>query len=456
MPIRFIDRNVSLGRIASSTASVVGALAGTHTAPASRTGVISSQLGDHTGLMSGVFQVNANRSGTVSAAVSGATSLIQGTASLPGGSSGFAPSGVFSYSGTAGHNLPLVISRSTGTFAARSFGTGAPWLYDTISAQYRNGSNLNAYAALSDGALIPTTVWQDNSLTSTPSAYYSTSRTKRSAQYAAVYTNAGHTPEKMGVGRAIWPSTWGSQTNTRMYVSWWARCALGWEWDAPGGDTPSSKPFRVNDSAGAGGGTNFVGAGGGQTMCLEAFATPGGTRNGFITGGGFFPGDSSWCRVELMFDRSAQTGDMWINGAYCKFEHSAAGGWFEFRPSALKLYTPNTSNDNRWVPVSFTSPGINVGLVGYDDGHGSSAGQITDIQEIYVDSDLQRFEISDSPVWNTGLSATATREVCGRWTRNSDTQCTVYPNQGGWTSLSGKYLWYVTSVTTAELVGQFT
>lgn len=375
-----------------------------------------------------------------------------------GAVSGFTPTpGVFSASGTAGHDQPLTITYLSGTFASRSFGSGAPWLYDRVSQQFVNGTNEDAYNGLSNGALINVgDVWQDNALTGVDSAYYSTSRTRRHARSSALYTNAGHTPEKMGVGRAVWPSAWGSQTNTRLYVSWWYKSTLGLTYDAPGGDGPSTKPFRINDAGGNGGGTNFLGSGGDSAFCMETMDSGGANRSGFFHGNAGYAGADTWQRIEMFFDRTNQTADLWLDGIYCKITNSGAGGDFEFRSNALKLYTANTSNNNRWNPTGMTGSGLNVGLVGHDDGHGSSAGNANDIEEIYVDTEFERFEISDSSTWDTGLNATATREICGRWVRNSGTSCTVYPNQGGFSSLSGKYLWYVTGPTTAVLVGQFT
>jgi len=111
------------------------------------------------------------------------------------------------------------------------------------------------------------------------------------------------------------------------------------------------------------------------------------------------------------------------------------------------------------VEIQTTAPPSSLGYDGQSgDVHG---GQEHDIANVYVDTEWQRFEISDSPTWDIGPNQYGSnttgiaREVQGRWRRVSDTMVELHLNHGQFASLAGKYLWYVDSFTTATLIGRF-
>src|SRR6185312_2470540 len=69
----------------------------------------------------------------------------------------------FSVTGSSfAHGSKLTVNMTSGTFPARNFGT-APWLYDTVDAQYVNGVNKNAYAGFTDGTDTGHLVWGQQS-----------------------------------------------------------------------------------------------------------------------------------------------------------------------------------------------------------------------------------------------------------------------------------------------------
>lgn len=365
----------------------------------------------------------------------------------------FTPAAPFSVSGTVGNGNPLTITRSSGTFAPKSFGSGAPQLYDTCDKQWLNGVNQNAYSGFADGQTVAHLLYQTQASDNPGGMHvgYYTSRTKRTPVDSAQYASPAMVSSGKGwLGFPSWPAEYGAKTNQSQYFTYWARSKLGFNGGAGSGDS-STKQFRIAQQGDQliGGQHNYIAAGSqgfdlGVAQDSSSFAGIGTLVN-------------QWHRHELYLNLTTKEVRWWLNGAFMAFTYSGYGGSYEVCQPANTLYVANAPN-TAWDPAKYAIAfnDCAVALFGWDDGHGLSAGNDYDIAQVYVDPDYQRFEITDSATWDSGLTATANRELQGRWSRNSPTQCTVYQYQGQFSgSISGKVLWYVSSLTTAEKVGVF-
>lgn len=368
-----------------------------------------------------------------------------------GGSAGFTEEPGFTVEGTMSHGSALTITRSSGTWATRAYGN-SPWLYDIGSAQYHAGSVLDALSAVGDGELVPVTIsgapW-DSYSQEAHRIRATTSRTAPNARTTKwLYSTTGAADMKCELFEPVWPSGWGTQNNQRIYLSYWIKNKFAYRsW---GGDY-IGKFVRFNDTNGLGVGTTQY--------------TPDSISHATSTmfDAGPYPVDDTWQRNELYVDLDADAADGYHRYRYKRQVESTgtSHGPHEIRRDDNFLYTENLTNGNTplehtdWINVIISKAGF--------DGQGGAvhAGQEIDIANFYVDTEWERFEISDSSTWDIGPCAygapsTGTpREVQGRWSRDSDTVCTVYINQGQFASLSGKYLWYVSGLKTATLIGQF-
>lgn len=377
-------------------------------------------------------------------------------------SSGFTPaSGIFSVTATSfAHGQAMTITRSSGSWAARTYGPH-PWLYDLVSEQFFNGTRHTIHAGKADGQAITSNdaVW----FSPTGVAYnggafsvkYSTSRPMRHPRVSAVYLqNQVEAAMKLMIGPPRWPSTWndGTQNNARLYVRWQAHDRFAY---TSQGGAYQHKLCRYNSTSGEGIGFcqhspdsfQYIGAKFSQPAAADYWVK---ASNG------------QHACYEMFLDR--------VNGyaeGYCHYRYQRGGassfaasgfpnGEYEFRPISAALYDANPSN------VPFLPGWANItGALGYDGNTNTHTGQEIEVGEIYIDTEWERFEISGSPTWDvspapsSNLTAGTPREIQGRWSRDSASQCTVYINQGAFTSLSGKYLWYVDGFKTATLIGRF-
>ncbi|MBL8953446.1 MAG: hypothetical protein JNK82_21910, partial [Myxococcaceae bacterium] len=169
-----------------------------------------------------------------------------------------------------------------------------------------------------------------------------------------------------------------------------------------------------------------------------------------------------WFRNELYVDLDADAIDGYSRYRYVRQTDTTGTtkGPHEFRRDDNFLYTLNPGGN---VPFTEAWSNVTVGSIGFDGNSGVTAqlGQEHDIANIYVDTEWERFELSESPTWDIGpcpygvVTTGTAREVQGRWRRVSATQAEVHLNQGQFTSLAGKYLWYVDGLKTATRVGAF-
>jgi hypothetical protein len=252
------------------------------------------------------------------------------------------------------------------------------------------------------------------------------------------------------VGLPKWPVAYGTQNNTTLYISVWFKSANPYTSDGSGGGGDGTNKFlRLTDTSynSTIQGDNFFARTSAGYPTVDTF-----TRDGFfgITGFG-----GTWTRMELWADLTNGIINPWWQQAFLQWTFSGFGGVFEFCHPTDVLYAPNAPVNSYWDPSAqgMTFDAVCAGQFPYDDGHSFSSGNSVDVAQVYVDPDIQRFEISDASAWNIGPTATANREIQGRWSRDSSTQCTVYQSQGQFGSLSGKYLWHITGRTTAEQVG---
>src|SRR5690348_5897979 len=74
---------------------------------------------------------------------------------ISAGSPGFTAQSGFSVTAASfSHDQPMVVSRTSGTWAARQYGT-APWIYDTTDRAVYNGTIRTPFAGYTDGQVIP-------------------------------------------------------------------------------------------------------------------------------------------------------------------------------------------------------------------------------------------------------------------------------------------------------------
>lgn len=79
MPIRVVDSVGRVGRVQSPVSTLTSVLAGTHVAPAARSGIITAAIGTLGASMLGVFSPSASRSGVIAAAVGTLGGALRGT-----------------------------------------------------------------------------------------------------------------------------------------------------------------------------------------------------------------------------------------------------------------------------------------------------------------------------------------------------------------------------------------
>jgi hypothetical protein len=375
--------------------------------------------------------------------------------------------------GNAGNGSKLIITRSSGAFAAKSFGAGAPQLFDTVGHQYSNGIDLNVYSGFADGTSIANLIYarQSKDIGFGTDVKYYTSRSLRTSFDSALYAGLNMSGSgKTSVSRPLWPAAYGTQNNQTLYASFWARCSAPFQ-GAGGGDT-SNKIFRVtsggDDSVRSG--LNTADSGGcGYTSALNPY--PGNQPNfeTLRTGNA-----NAWYRHETWWDntsggglstagnlRNDWSGVMGGGNPFKKFFYSGIGAaphLFEACHPVDVLYMPDVTPSNVWwdsITGGNTFANIILNHMGYDDGHGLSAGTSYDIAQVYYDPNFERPELYDQATWDTSPASTMNREVQGLWTRDSATQITVTLSQGQFVSLPGKRLGYANTRSTAEEMCRF-
>lgn len=405
--------------------------------------------------------------------------------------SSFSPSAPFNVSGNGFSNgSVLTVTRNTGTFAPKAYGTGSPYLFDTIAHQYLNGVDQNAYAGFSEGQSIAHLIYaQQSSDQSTTAMGYFANRTKRTQYDTAQMATVAMTFNGKGsIGNAIWPAAYGTRNNKTLYCSFWGRSKNNFQ--VAGGGALANKIFRISDA------TNDLGQGQSNTMTSgqAAYYSPvgghntannplgtsenfRGINNGVGSGGGL------WYRHEVWLDLTAGSlgggNPLSQSGQLINHWSGVMGNgqpfWTLFASLVSTQHTFEACHSVDAVMGSVIAPSnvywdtslqpfsdITLAHIGYDDGGGTqgdgsaggSSGNEYDIAQVYMDPDFERFEISDSAVWNNSLGSTMNREIQGKWSRDSSTQCTVTISAGQWSSLVGKYLWYVNARNGAELIGQ--
>lgn len=350
-----------------------------------------------------------------------------------------------------GHDTPLVITRSAGAFAPRAY-SEHPWLYDVGDVQYVDGMPFDAMAGLGEGSDVPPSVpdgvW---------GGYGSDAHRVKLSRGARVppnehtqawwFSTTGAPDMKTVLGDPLWPSAWngGTQNNRRLYVSWWFRMKFAYQ----GGDPFRGKYLRYNATDGSGIGAHQINP---DTLQHSA---------GTMYDIGPTAADDRWFRNEVYIDLDADAVDAYSHYRYVRQREmtGTSKGPHEFRRDDNFLYTLNPGGN---VPFTEEWSNLTVGSLGFD-GQGGDAhvGQEHDVANVYVDTEWQRFEISDSAQWDIGPNPYGTdapgiaRELQGRWRRISDTTAELHVNQGQFASLSGKYLWYVDGLTTATRIGRF-
>lgn len=379
--------------------------------------------------------------------------------------------------GNASNGSRLIVMRSSGTFAAKSFGSGAPQLFDTVDKQYVNGINLNVYNGFTDGTSIAHLIYGRQSsdipagggLFGTDVKYY-TSRPLRTSFDTALYAglNMGANG-KTSVSRPFWPAAYGTQNNQTLYASFWARCSAPFQ-GAGGGDS-SCKIFRVtsggDDSVRSGVDTQDSGVAG-YTSSLNPFPAQQSNFETFRSGNA-----NAWYRHETWWDntsggglsiagnlRNDWSGVMGGGNPFKLLFYSGIGSAphdFEACHSADVMYASNAPTNVWWDSVTGGNTFANIILnhMGYDDGHGLSAGTNYDIAQVYYDPNFERPELYDQVAWDVSPTSTMNREVQGLWTRNSSTQIAVTLSQGQFTTLPGKRLGYVNGRNMAEEICRF-
>jgi hypothetical protein len=393
---------------------------------------------------------------------------------LPSAANNIVNTAPFTVTATGGGNVvnssKLTITRSSGTFAAKSFGSGAPQLFDTIAHQYVNGVDQNAYAGFTNGSTVHNQIYglvsQDWGA-GTDVQTYSTSRSMRTSFDTAMYSTLNMQLGKATVARAPWPGAYGTQNNQTLYASIWGRCSAPLQ--GAGGGDGSCKIFRITA------GSDNTTRSGNNTVDSDesgwyANKNPNTAQIGFAT---FRNGNANaWYRHEIWLDNTSGGGlstagnliNYWsgILGSgqpFITVENSGIGNAphdFEVCHPADVLYASNSPTNMFWDTSSVAFSNIILNYMGFDDGHGLSNGTNYDIAQVYVDPNFERFELSDSSTWDGSPTSTMNREVQGLWTNDSTTQCTVTVSQGQFSTLTGKYLWYVNGRNTATQVCHFT
>jgi hypothetical protein len=375
-----------------------------------------------------------------------------GGSSAGGSTAGFRPEPGFTVTAAAGfsHGACIVVTRAAGAWAPRTYGEH-PWLYDVGDAQYLGGTQLDAMAGVANATEVPVTVSNGVWVYGAAMHRVRLARASRPAPNARThawwYSTTGADNMKTVLGAPRWPSTWngGVQNNRRLYVSWWFRMKFAYT----SGEPFRGKHLRYNATDGS--------AIGSCQFNPDTLQHPGGTM--YDTAPASLA--STWYRNELYVDLDADAVDAYSQYRYVRqFNQSGTTkGPHEFRRDDNFLYTLSSTGN---VPFIEPWTNVTVGSLGYDGQSGAvHGGQEHDVANVYVDTEWQRFEVSDSPAWDLSPNPFsmsvpgAPREVQGRWRRVSDTVAEVFVNQGQFASLSGKYLWYVDGLKTAVRIGQF-
>jgi len=314
----------------------------------------------------------------------------------------------------------------------------APIIWDIGSAQYVNGTNADACAGFSDGRLINQSVWS-----ASENVAYSLSRPHRHPRLTAHYAGWGQNgnPGKMWLCPPDAPPT-----QKRFYLSFYRKVKNGGYRDgqaASGGGDGSTKIVRIAGSDYSGTGENVLSA------MLYGMRNSHDLASAWIDAGN----ETTWVRWEIYVDTVKQWFDVWKDGHYHLGSYSGAGGTIEFRPAADWRFRAGLSHyqfDAPWLPADV---GIEPMLFGYDDGHQLSAGQEVDLSEIYYDDTQARVEISDQATWNDAPGSQVHREAQGRLLDWSATRIRLVLFQGGFESLSGKYLYVIDAEGRASVNG---
>lgn len=344
-----------------------------------------------------------------------------------------------------------MVTRASGTWAQRTHGQH-PWLYDVGDAQYLAGTPLDVMAGISNATEVPVTVpmgvWTYGSSVHRVRLARGSARPGPNPRTQAWwYSTTAADNMKTVLGAPRWPSTWngGTQDNRRLYVSWWFRMKFAYT----SGEPFRGKYLRYNATDGSGIGS--------CQFNPDTLQHPGGTM--YDTGPVSLA--STWYRNELYVDLDADAVDAYSQYRYVRqiSQTGTTKGPHEFRRDDNFLYTLNPTGN---VPFIEAWTNVTVGSLGYDGQSGAvHAGQEHDVANVYIDTEWQRFEVSDSATWDIGPNPAsmsvpgAPRELQGRWRRVSNTVAEFHLNQGQFSSLRGKYLWYVDTMKTAVRIGQF-
>ena len=415
-------------------------------------GTASSSAGDPSS--SGGSSSSGSSGGpSASTSTSSASSSESGSSDDGGPPVGFDPDEGFDVEGDFVHGGTVTIRRDAGGFGEREH--AEPWLFDRVSEQFIAGEEQGAYAGLSDGDPIDTSIWTDQS-------YYegwdgpehkfkltTDAARLRHDRVDAHYGNFAAAPTDpkpySKLAFPVWPRSWGAQTNTQMYLSWWQRmdgAMPGYPQDADG-NGGEDKPLRFGDTDLAGLTATTVGFG--NVKSWGSFPDPG----------------AAWHRVEIFIDRDQGIADMWVDGRLSIGTSWTVrpddGGAFEFRPSEDYLWVEPSSEGAQLDTASWQN--VTVHFLGFDDGGVTqmfAPGRNVELSEIYLDTTCARVEIANTEVWEDRPDAERTSEVSGRLLAWSDAEITVELDQGAFESLASHYLWVITPDGTPLRVGRFT
>jgi hypothetical protein len=376
---------------------------------------------------------------------------------------GFEPDDGFDVEGDFVHGGTITIRRDAGGFGEREH--AEPWLFDRVSQQYLAGQSQAAYAGLSDGNPIDTSIWTDQSYyegwdgPEHKFKYTTDAARLRHDRVDAHYGNFAASPTDpkpySKLAFPAWPASWGAQTNAQMYLSWWQRmdgAMPGYPQDADG-NGGEDKPLRFGD-------TDLAGLG--EFDITVAGLTANTVGFGNVKAWGSFPDPgAAWHRIEIFIDRERGIADQWVDGRLSIGSSWTVrpddGGEFEFRPSDDYLWVEPASDGAQLDTASWQN--VTVHFLGFDDGGVTqmfAPGRNVELSEIYLDTTRARVEIADADAWENRPDAERTAEVSGRLLAWSDDEITVELDQGAFETLADHFLWIITPDGTPLRVGRFT
>jgi len=429
--------------------------------PSDRDGAVSDATSDSATTDGGTTPDGSTADGTATdgTTTDGTATSDGSTADGPVSPPGFTTEPGFTVTGSLVHGGSVTIKHTAGGLGSRPH--PLPWLWDLVSAQYLNGVDQKAYAGVGDGQPVTTAVWTNQNLYQgwdlpEHKFKYTTSRPLRHPRATAQYGNYAKSPtdpkpySKLAFPK--WPSAWGTQTNARMYLSWWQRlngATPGYPQDAQG-NGGEDKPLRFGDSFSAGLGMFDITVAG-LTVNTVGF--------GNVKAWGSLPDPkAAWHRIELFIDRTVGIADMYVDG---KLRLGTAwsvnkNDLFEFRPKAQYLYASPAVAGTELDTASWKN--VTVHWLGFDDGGMTTKfapGRNVEVSEIYLDVSRARVELSSAATWQHRPDAVRTSEVQGRLTAWSASTVQFQLHQGAFGSLAGLYLWVITDAGQALKVGRF-